>query len=147
YSDVIKAALPQTSDRGELEPPLAGVVEPDGGERERFFAEARRRGFNFSPQAEHGHQVIKPRLPVPRLTVARTESWYRAALAAVVLLVAGASVFGGYQLGKARYSRGSEMASRPKDETSQVAARSASLPSETQGVGSPLAKSQFEAGA
>src|ERR1700752_4206249 len=53
YGDIVCSTFPPTSDLGEFDSPAVSVVEPDNGERERFFAEARRRGFRISHEAEH----------------------------------------------------------------------------------------------
>ena len=126
YGDIVGSTFPKTSDLGEFDSLPVSVVEPDNGERERFFAEARRRGFRISHHAEHGSEAIKTRQTAKQRPFATTESWFRAALAAMVLLVAGAGVFGGYQLGKARYNRAPEATeqSQPKDETRQTVAGS-----------------------
>jgi hypothetical protein len=147
YGDIVGSTFPKPSDLGEFDSLPVSVVEPDNGERERFFAEARRRGFRISHRAEHGSEAIKTRQTAKQRPFATTESWFRAALAAMVLLVAGAGVFGGYQLGKARYPLIPGQGAQPRlnNETGEPIARS--LPGETLvNPGSPTApaKSQFE---
>jgi hypothetical protein len=149
YGNVIKGALPQPGARDEIGSSL-DVIEPDNGERARFFAEARRRGFTFSPQAQRGYQVVKGRGSAARLPVAGSESWYRAALAAIVLVIASAGVVGGYQLGKARYRRTPEAAeqARLKDETGQTAERTSPGDAPvTARPSTPTATSQFDVAA
>jgi hypothetical protein len=124
YSDIVGGTFAQATDLREFDYPPVSAVEPDTGERERFFSEARRRGFHFSRQAGPGSEVIKAQQPLKLPPFARTESWYRAALAAMVLVVATASVLGGYQLGKVRYNRAPEATERsqPNDEIRQTVA-------------------------